>query len=173
MLSGPSVFSVSTVWERQVKNRSRILIEVLPWDLANPVFGEKSELRHINLYFLLFFVCLFCFIHRGMSNSNRSPEMAFHIFPSSFSSSSPPQDRRKLALWLTFQPHVHWDTSAILHRANAVNLADDSWAKELIDLSADEFIPKPIHDSSRCSDFTELYLSSSDSKANQDPMEIF
>lgn len=52
-----------------------------------------------------------------------------------------------------------------------MNLADDSWAEWLVDLPADELIPKAIHDSSRCSDFTELY-SYSVSKTNQNPMEI-
>lgn len=37
-----------------------------------------------------------------------------------------------------------------------MNLADDSWAEELADLPAGELIPKVIHGSGRCSDFTEL-----------------
>lgn len=82
--------------------------------------------------------------------------MVFHMSPSfPFSSSPPLQDRRKLAFWLTIQSHVHQDTLVILNGATVVNLADDSLAEELVDLPADELIPKVIHDSSRCLGFTE------------------
>lgn len=82
--------------------------------------------------------------------------MVFHMFPSfPFSSSPPLQERRKLAFWLTIQSHVHQDPLVILNGATVANLADDSLAEELVDLPADELIPKVIHDSSRCLDFTE------------------
>lgn len=69
--------------------------------------------------------------------------MVFHMSPSfPFSSSPPLQDRRKLAFWLTIQSHVHQDTLVILNGARVVNLADDSLAEELVDLPADELIPK-------------------------------
>lgn len=90
---------------------------------------------------------LFCFVftRHGVSNSNRSPEMAFPIFPSSpFSSSPPPQDRRKLGLWLISQSRVHWDTSGILNGVTVVNLADDSWAKELVTYLLMSSSPKPF-----------------------------